>query len=129
MHDNNHASRLMIAQEWEDALDDIPKLVVASSAASGVLRRTLAQQLPRFPVQQLLQLQRDGLGAHEAGQQLWRAYLLLSFVAHVSHEPAPGSARDPGRSPNPACGAPWRRQAALARRPPPPARHPQPPCV
>lgn len=75
------------AQEWEDAVADIPKLCVASGR-SGVLRHTLAHGLPPFPVEQLLGLGlAHGMGAADAARHHWRAYLLLSFVAHVSARP------------------------------------------
>lgn len=57
---------------WEDALDQLPKYAVA--AGRGELRAWLLS-LPAFPTE-----------AAVAGgsDELWRTYLLLSFLAHVS---------------------------------------------
>lgn len=44
-------------------------------AANGLLRRTLTS-LPAFPTQDVL--------AVDDAAQLWRAYTVLSFIAHVS---------------------------------------------
>jgi hypothetical protein len=56
---------------WEHALQEIPKLSVASG--SGQLRRALSG-LPPFPTRLL-----DDMD----GTQLWRAYSTLSFLAHA----------------------------------------------
>lgn len=69
-------------QVWEDALDDIPKLCVASG--TGTLRSIL-RSLPPFPLDKLLTISYNGNGALPTadGSLLWRAYLLLSFLAHA----------------------------------------------
>lgn len=97
-------STLPEAGPWEQALHDIPKLAVAGGS-SGVLRRTL-RSLPPFPLQPLLQsLQQQqqeqqqlrgqspggnqtvdscaGQPGADADSSMWRAYLVLSFIAHA----------------------------------------------
>ncbi len=80
-----------------------------------MLRRTLAA-LPPFPAQRLLQA--AAAGEQGGAAQLWRAYLVLSFIAHVGG-PGPGRA-GPGRQHartrrcTTAPGRPPRRQAAAA---------------
>ena len=58
---------------WEDALEQLPKYAVA--AGRGELRARL-RALPPFPTDALLA---PGGGSDE---ERWRAYLLLSFLAH-----------------------------------------------
>ncbi|KAJ9514692.1 hypothetical protein QJQ45_028427, partial [Haematococcus lacustris] len=102
---------------WERALHDIPKLAVAGGA-NGRLRRTLSQ-LPAIPSGG----PGAGAGRWEAagrgrgpgpgaggcagsaldGQQLWRAYHLLSFLAHAYMwcEASPTSATPGASAPPP----------------------------
>lgn len=69
---------------WEEALSDLPKYAVA--AGRGELRRWL-EALPEFPTAVLLDHGDTPGTSHEIGEsssdELWRAYLLLSFLAHV----------------------------------------------
>lgn len=69
---------------WEDALSDLPKYAVA--AGRGELWRWL-EALPEFPTAVLLHHGDTPGTSHEIGEsssdELWRAYLLLSFLAHV----------------------------------------------
>lgn len=74
-------------QEWEDAIKDIPKLVVVSGA--GGLRSYISS-LPPFPLEHLFSVAlvkntSNGTSAsiHLDGALLWRAYLMLSFLAHA----------------------------------------------
>lgn len=72
-----HQLSLDGAEDWEQALADVPKLIVAGGS-SGVLRRTLSA-LPPFPLAALL----SPPGGCADGAALWRAYLLLSFLSHA----------------------------------------------
>ncbi|GAX73502.1 hypothetical protein CEUSTIGMA_g954.t1 [Chlamydomonas eustigma] len=58
-------------EPWIQAVDEIPKLTVASG--SGTLRRTL-MELPTFPTDQLLQMD---------SRAKWKAYMMLSFLSHA----------------------------------------------
>nr|ARO50091.1 indoleamine 2,3-dioxygenase [Yamagishiella unicocca] len=122
------------AAEWEAALADLPKLAVAAGGAQagdsgptrgGVLRRAL-RALPPFPLDKL-PLPRpdepagesalasvDGASGAEAAE-LWRAYLLLSFLAHayVWCEPGPPPSSLPA-----VLAVPWVRVAAAVGMPP-----------
>lgn len=65
---------------WEDALALLPKYAVA--AGRGELRAWLAA-LPPFPTNALLAGSGSSCEGSPAGSaELWRAYLLLSFLAH-----------------------------------------------
>ncbi|KAG2498462.1 hypothetical protein HYH03_003716 [Edaphochlamys debaryana] len=131
------------AAEWEAALADVPKLVLATVGAGGtglagsssngagkrsppvagqgVLRRALAS-LPPFPTYRLLLPgSAQGAGASgngggvEHGAELWRAYMLISFLAHAYMWCEPG----PPPSALPATLAvPWVRVAAALAMPP-----------
>eukprot|EP00197_Chlamydomonas_leiostraca_P010343 CAMPEP_0202859958 /NCGR_PEP_ID=MMETSP1391-20130828/1867_1 /ASSEMBLY_ACC=CAM_ASM_000867 /TAXON_ID=1034604 /ORGANISM="Chlamydomonas leiostraca, Strain SAG 11-49" /LENGTH=241 /DNA_ID=CAMNT_0049539073 /DNA_START=40 /DNA_END=762 /DNA_ORIENTATION=+ len=103
------------AGAWEDALHEVPKLIVAGGA-SGVLRHTLAA-LPPFPVHEVLGRGARSSGSSGAGdgssavdgEQAWRAYLLLSFIAHAYMWcESPG----PPQSLPPVLAVPW---AAVSR--------------
>ncbi|PNW70203.1 hypothetical protein CHLRE_17g710200v5 [Chlamydomonas reinhardtii] len=130
------------AAAWEAALAELPKLAVAvqststdvvsssisnggSGVSKGVLRRTL-EALPPFPLGQLLLLDSAGHSsaapAHgeqqqqdDHGEELWRAYLLLSFLAHAYMwcEPGPPPAVLPA-----VLAVPWARVAAAVGMPP-----------
>ena len=73
---------------WEDALSLLPKYAVA--AGQGELRAWL-QRLPSFPLEALLLPGSSGSKSSSSSSssssisgssELWRAYLLLSFLAH-----------------------------------------------
>ncbi|KAG2438059.1 hypothetical protein HXX76_005669 [Chlamydomonas incerta] len=128
------SSRNDAAAAWEAALAEVPKLAVAVQTAAsdggsrggavgskGVLRRTL-EALPPFPLDKLLLAaghtsavqghaeREDGHGA-----ELWRAYLLLSFLAHAYMwcEPGPPPALLPA-----VLAVPWARLSAAVGMPP-----------
>ncbi|KAL4421502.1 hypothetical protein ABPG75_010793 [Micractinium tetrahymenae] len=66
---------------WEEALDQLPKFAVA--AGRRELRAWLCS-LPPFPTAALLPPHQDASRASSASSsdELWRAYLLLSFLSH-----------------------------------------------
>lgn len=66
---------------WEETLTELPQLLVASG--NGTLRRRL-ENLPEFDTESLL--------VENNERELWRAYFVLSFIAHAyvwGEEPPP----------------------------------------
>jgi hypothetical protein len=133
------ASHDAAAAEYEAALAQLPQLAVAATARPGALRSALAA-LPAFPLDALLASGPAGqppataggtsaagspagaaarsaggpLTPQQHGAEMWRAYQLLSFLAHVSPSRLPAAVLPRAREPLAVCASAACSAAALA---------------